>query len=274
MDKIDDELGTMENLEFVTVDNPSDSVHTSGEGNNSRLNSETRAAAVNGVDHNVKVDDETNKKIIKKDLNVNCSQIPQDILEESIFCFAIGKAHLFPKTYEEKQRAMQSVVSQLNLDTKVLEWVQKKDEKSLGLSHYYVLFFTYVKKNNQKVLWFEPLTITWQDISNQLQQIHDPVTNKNYNPLILDEHWWLNEYNNDNKHNTKFFVTAQDVIGEIQKPKLKFMPSMEVLNLCPLVFCFILILFYLLYMHVDICSSFGKRRYDKENRFDSARVPK
>jgi len=158
-------------------------------------------------------------------------------LENSIFCFAIGRAQLFPKTTEEKERALRSVVSKMNLNKKVLDWVQKKDENGL-------------------MLWFDPSLTTWSDISKQLHEINDPVTNNKYNPLILDEQWWLNQYNHQDNTLSKFGVNGQNIVNEIKRPKLKFAPSMELLwhsnpTLIPM-------------------TTFEMRRFEKENRSDTS----
>ncbi|ETO34174.1 hypothetical protein RFI_02919 [Reticulomyxa filosa] len=259
VDKLDDELGTMKQLEFVTTSRLSESTRISEvtktmEGEKVMENNNiTKAKSTKAM--SVKVDATATPKkrvvfISINSLNVSFFQIPEDVLENSIFCFAIAKAHLFPKTEDEKEQALESVVSRMNLHPNVLQSIKDKDEKGLSfaklalfhkkkkkklcayINKIILVYWNYIFKI-QKVIWFDLSTVSWQDISARLCQIHDPVTNKNYNPLILDENWWLHKHNNNELHSfSRSQVTAQDIINEIQKPKLKFTPSIEVSFLC------------------------------------------
>ncbi|ETO27979.1 hypothetical protein RFI_09154 [Reticulomyxa filosa] len=174
-------------------------------------------------------------------LNLSFAQIPEQVLESAIFCFAVRKAHLFPQTQQEKIASKSSLISKMNLSKNVLQWIRKKDEKKLS----FLLLFYFLRKfipsgfkkkkigdhgQKKKVVWFDPSMTAWKEVSDHLHTIFDPATGENYKSLILDEQWWFTEYNQKDKNTrSKFSASAQDVVNEINDAKLKFVPSMEVL---------------------------------------------
>jgi len=74
----------------------------------------------------------------------------------------------------------------------------------------------------------------WYTISEQLENIYDPVNHNNYKPLQLNIDYWsryyeTNIYGCKSKHNSKYKVCYDDTIEEIMNGNMKYRPTMELL---------------------------------------------
>ncbi len=127
---------------------------------------------------------------------------------------------MYPATPLERRQANRSIWAKMNLSIELLRCISAKESQGL-------------------VIWVDPKHGTWQDISDALVKIEDtyvyPLENgensqkKAYGPLILDRNWWLNDYEEIKDKDSKYHATSKEVLEELETPKLKFKPTMEIL---------------------------------------------
>lgn len=139
-------------------------------------------------------------------LSKQYKSIPAEVIENAIFFFGAKRSWLFPTNREEMLEAR-------NLPTKYLEF--DEDYKSL-IQH---------KEDQKMVFWLLPGK-NYSDASKVIEAITDPVSKGNYLPLILDEGWWLTEFN---AKNAKFCKDAQSIISNFKQGEFDYDAVMELL---------------------------------------------
>eukprot|EP01084_Bolivina_argentea_P298132 513708_1 len=146
-------------------------------------------------------------------LNSCIDNVPLYILEESLFMFKAQRAWFFPSNSDEERQSKQSIRHRVNWNEQFLSHLQKKDVQG-------------------HVLWFEDGQ-SWQDISLKLTTINDIYfieTDRYYKPLLLNEEWWTNNFENKIDNIQSLHCQLSDIIiEEINACKLKFNPTMEII---------------------------------------------
>lgn len=65
----------------------------------------------------------------------------------------------------------------------------------------------------------------WEYLSNKLSSLYDPVNDKNYNPLKLNESWWRNSFKSD----YKFESSLSSILKEIYLLNANYKTIQEIL---------------------------------------------
>ncbi|MFI6151068.1 hypothetical protein ACIBCA_00010 [Kitasatospora sp. NPDC051170] len=140
-------------------------------------------------------------------LSKQYKSVPPEVLETAIFLFSGKRSWLFPKNREEMLEAR-------SLPTKYLEF--DEDFKSLILH----------KEAQGLAFWLLP-DKDYKKVSAWIERITDPVSKGNYLPLILDESWWLTEFN---PKDAKFAKDAQQIIDNFKQGEFDYDSVMELLH--------------------------------------------
>ncbi|MFJ6770689.1 hypothetical protein ACIQOV_06925 [Kitasatospora sp. NPDC091257] len=139
-------------------------------------------------------------------LSKQYKSIPADVLESCIFFFGSKRSWLFPASREEMLEAR-------SLPTRYLEF--DEEFKSLVLH----------KEAQRQVFWLLP----GKDFSKGsafLEAITDPASKKGYRPLILDESWWLGDFNSKD---AKFCKDARLIVNNFKQGEFDYDAVMELL---------------------------------------------
>eukprot|EP00761_Pharyngomonas_kirbyi_P003949 gb/GECH01003953.1/.p1 GENE.gb/GECH01003953.1/~~gb/GECH01003953.1/.p1 ORF type:complete len:172 (+),score=31.13 gb/GECH01003953.1/:1-516(+) len=121
-------------------------------------------------------------------LSVQFPSVSDSILENAIFVFGSDRRWVFPANEEERMLSERQPTDYLSFDSKFLNIILQKEREGL-------------------VFWLKP-TKNYYLVSQFLQTITDPLTNQPYRPLILDDSWWLTQFD---PANIKFASPARVV---------------------------------------------------------------
>lgn len=132
--------------------------------------------------------------------------VPAEVIDSAVFFFGLKRSWFFPTNREEMLEAR-------NLPTKYLEF--DEDYKSLVLA----------KEKQGMVFWLLPGK-SYSDASKLIEAITDPVSKEHYLPLILDEKWWLTEFNSKD---AKFCQDAKSVVSNFKQGEFDYDAVMELL---------------------------------------------
>lgn len=107
-------------------------------------------------------------------LSKQYSNIPADVLDNSIFWFNAKRAWLFPSTREEMLEARSQPAKYLEFDEDFISLILRKDKGGL-------VFWLLPEKSFAKALEF-------------VEGSTDLASQEKYLPLILDTSWWNTEF--------------------------------------------------------------------------------
>mmetsp|Transcript_48908 Transcript_48908/g.81183 ORF Transcript_48908/g.81183 Transcript_48908/m.81183 type:complete len:272 (+) Transcript_48908:35-850(+) len=62
----------------------------------------------------------------------------------------------------------------------------------------------------------------WHQVSARLQELYDPIRQRRYDPLFLDEHHWLAHTPLPHRSFSRYEVNAEDIINELYFAQLKY----------------------------------------------------
>jgi hypothetical protein len=107
-------------------------------------------------------------------LSKQYKSIPTEILDNAILLFGSKRSWLFPTNREEMLEARTLPAKYLEFDEDYKTVIRHKEEQGL-------------------VFWLLP-SKDYKLVSSFLEKITDPISKENYLPLILDEDWWLTDF--------------------------------------------------------------------------------
>lgn len=132
-------------------------------------------------------------------------QIPKDVLDNAIFFFGSKRSWVFPMDANERRESTMQPTAYLSFPPDFKDLILEKEKQGL-------------------LFWLKPEQ-DYNKVSHFIQTIKDPTTNKNYQPLILDDSWWENV----DKQELKYMKDGKRVISNYQTGEHDYNSTMELL---------------------------------------------
>ena len=139
-------------------------------------------------------------------LSKQYKSVHDGVLENAIFFFGAKRSWLFPANKEEMAEARSQPTKYLEFDDGFKSLILHKEEQ-------------------RQLFWLLPGK-DYKAASALLEGITDPVSGKNYQPLILTDDWWLTKFNSKD---AKFCQDAKLVVSNFKQGEFDYDPVMELL---------------------------------------------
>eukprot|EP01083_Nonionella_stella_P011802 33484_1 len=147
---------------------------------------------------------------------------PAIILYSSLFVVSMNREWIYhPLKYRRELQShpishyLQSDKLKRNEFMELLKW---KDKQGLVLW----MLSDYPYPSNCKDKLIQPF---WYHLSERLRTLHDPVTNSMYQPLHLEEQWWVKNCESVTKYN----ATTTELLSELYLLSMKYRTMQEII---------------------------------------------